>query len=362
MAQQQARAAATDKAYADAREPTARIYNSAIGQSTAVEEAIRKALSGQGATQGQDFARKLAEMGAPSATPQATENTQKWKNVEGVGYALGMNGVSRLISRGAGARDWLEKQPGLARQESEAQLSERLRELASQFADDRGEIEASLPDRIKEIQERMYGQEWQRREYTDKLNADAAERKAALEEAYLKQKALMMQFGQQKELKKLDQQFKAQQAAIDRDLKWQLGQLSADTRIATDNPPKADKVTGPANQKFITVNGKKVKNPNYEGPQSAMTGSNRSAIVGQIKTQILTGGRIRERVAYDPAGADAAVNRAIREELEARGINYGSTEGKAIRRLVFQQINGKRIAGEGQRGGSTYRAPAWGLR
>jgi hypothetical protein len=352
LQQQQANVAAVTKAYGDAREPTAQMYNAAIGQSTAVEEAIAKRLRGEGGEAGADFARKLAEMGAPQADAQATENAKRWTNSEGVGYTLGMNDVSRLISRAAGARDYLERQPGIAQEESQAALLETLRQLSEDYGSQRDKITAEMPGKILDLQQGLYEREWKQREYIDQVKEKAAAQKAANEELYLKQKLTMQQLGQTAKLKALDRAFKARQAALDRDLKYELEQMNQSGQDRRDNPTAV--ASGP-NMKF---NPDGTPNPNYDPAtkptNKPQTGARSGAVFNTLWSALTNGGNLRDRFAYSQK-PDAAINAEINRILAANKVPQN--ERAALRRMAFKRLNGIK-----SRKGDTYKSPKWGMK
>ncbi len=154
----EATATGMDKAYAAAREPLQGVYNSAIGQATAIEEAVSKRLQGEGAEAGQDFAAKLAAMGAPTQAQSSAQLATDYKGANAAEYAKGMGDVGSLVSRGAEARAYLEKQPALARQGVMSDMAKGLRELSERYGGQRSEIAASIPGQIQAMFDNLKGE------------------------------------------------------------------------------------------------------------------------------------------------------------------------------------------------------------
>jgi hypothetical protein len=351
IARQQQMAAATDQAYASARDPLANVYNSAIRQGTELENAVSNRLKGVGDTRGTDFAARLAQMGAPQ-TGAAQELATTYKGADAAGFAKGMNDVGRLVSRGAEARSWLEKAPGLARQQGQADLSKELQEMFSDYSDDTGELMANLPGQVQGIYDKLYGTANDER---DAQNTNAWKQVAFIQEqiqANQEAKIVAQQLGD----KKAARAAAAEDKRLNRELQIWKAQLSADTRVATDNPPApTTKVMGNKTYQYDQATGKWVVIGNAPagsggGGAGGETAAQKRLRQNQAKTDIRrellnpNTQQLRQGWKGQPRGKiEAAINAILKDN----GIPPGSPEGKNIRRsftarLGFAPVTDKR--------------------
>lgn len=332
IARQQATQAATQQAYAQARDPMANLWNSAIGQATTLENAVSNRLKGVGDSRGTDFAAKLAQIGAPE-TGAAQELATTYQGADAANFASGMSDVGRLVSRGAEARSWLEKQPGLAAQQSQAELAQALNELAGLEMDESGEITANIPGQVQELFDRIYGQKeqagkdvyedkWTRIKHLDQQKKDAMEAKLVARE--MGDKAA--EAAANRELKRIDQEIKMR----GQDITVRGQDLTAATSTANNirtNTPKP---------------GAKSKNDSVNTPGSAKQNRARqnawssvAAGGGGFNTDIL------RKLKQHPNSSDAIINTAINNSLRSTGVNPNSALGKALRKEVRTRLGGR---------------------
>jgi hypothetical protein len=342
IARQQQMAQATDQAYASARDPMANLWNSAIQQGTELENAVSNRLKGIGDTRGTDFAARLAQMGAPQ-TGAAQELATTYKGADAAGFAKGMNDVGRLVSRGAEARSFLEKQPGIARQQSQKELAEALREMFESYSDNTGELMANLPGQVQSIYDKLYGQRTDEREAQ---NTNAWKQVQFIQEqiqANQEAKIVAAQLGD----KKAARAAQARQKALDRELQMWKAQLQAETDAATPSKPSAK--SSAANRKF---NPDGSPNPNYTPPTAAkdsgggVTAAQKRLRQNQAKADIRREllnpdtQQLRQGWKNQPRGKiEAAINAILKDN----GISTNSPEGRSIRRSFTLRV-GKRKA------------------
>jgi hypothetical protein len=334
MQRQRATAAATQQAYTAAREPLANVYNSAIGQATTLENAVSNRLKGQGESRTADFAAKLAQMGAPE-TGAAQELATTYQGADAAGFASGMSDVGRLVSRGAEARGWLEKQPGLAAQQSQAELAQALQELMSDENDEVGGITANIPGQVQELFDRMYGQaddrakgqyedKWTKIKYLDDQRKQAQEDKIIAREMGNK----AAEAAADRELKRIDQEIKmrGQDITVRGQNVTARGQDLTDTRVR-DLAPK----------------------PGAPKPPKPPTVPQRRVAINSIYNTFLKPnqtGQLKDKFFYaNPKHLQSKLVTSINSELKGQGINPNSPEGKAIRQAVLTRLSGRKVAG-----------------
>ncbi len=333
IARQQQMASATDQAYASARDPLANVYNSAIKQGTELENAVSNRLKGVGDSRGADFASRLAAMGAPQ-TGAAEELQTTYKGADAAGFAKGMNDVGRLVSRGAEARSFLEKQPGLARQQSQAELSEALRGMFDKYTDDTGELMANLPGQVQSIYDKLYGNATDER---DNQNANAwAQVKFIQEQMQANQEAKIVaaKLGDSKAARAAA----AREKALNRELQVWKAQLT-DTRVRElDNPQPV--ASGP-NLKY---NPDGTPNPNYN-PQAGGNdnetidtpgSAKRNRVVNAINNELFNKGQKRQWVtaAYNWNVVASRINGVMRN----LGVDPNSPTGIQFRKTAFGKL------------------------
>jgi hypothetical protein len=337
IARQQQMAAATDQAYASARDPLANVYNSAIQQGTELENAVSNRLKGVGDSRSSDFAARLAQMGAPQ-TGAAQELATKYKGADAAGFAKGMNDVGRLVSRGAEARSWLEKAPGLARQQSQAELATALQEMFSDYSDDTGELMANLPGQVQSIYDKLYGTASDER---NDQNANAwAQVKFIQEQIAANQEAKVVAATLND--KKAARAAAAEDKRLNRELQRWKAQLQADTSTANDNPP--------------TPTTKVMGNKTYQwngstwvpiGPAPAGTGdedetvdtpgsAKRGRVVNAINNELFVKGQKRQWVtaAYNWNIVTTRINGVMRNQ----GVDPNSPLGIQLRKNAFTKL------------------------
>ena len=383
--------AATQKAYSDAVAPTKAIYDTAIGQASTLNESVANRLAGQGQVDAKQLGERLALIGAPGGGQSSTDLGKAYTSAAAIGSAKDTSEVQSLVSRGAEQQAFLQKQPGLAAQESAANLNAALRDMADRYGDQRSEIYANMPAQVQQMYDTLFGQrsdaaqrayeatlgDWESKQEESRYQEEkkrqttndalerqkfAAERRQQAFENYqtkrefaLKQRALAMEYGDKKAqrqyeqyLAQVDRDWKAQQAALDRD-----AQAYMNTQ---DNVAGVD-LTGPASQEYITVGGQVIKNPNYKPsastknkPSNATINAARTAAYGSITREVTMADGKSKRTGWDagvlqqlqssPNQVDGILNGAVNNALRAQGIDPNSPQGIAIRRQVLRKASG----------------------
>jgi hypothetical protein len=286
-------------------------------------------------------------MGAPQ-TGAAEELQTTYKGADAAGFAKGMNDVGRLVSRGAEARGFLEKQPGLARQQSQAELAKALQEMFSDYTDQTGELMANLPGQVQSIYDKLYGQ---RTDERDAQNTNAWKQVAFIQEqvqANQEAKIVAAKLGDQKAARAAA----AREKALGRELEVWKAQLAADTRVATDNPPTpTTKVMGNKTYQFNPATGAwEVIGNAPAGSGGGGTGGETAAQKrlrqNQAKTDIRreflnpNTQQLRQGWKDQPRGA---IERAINGILNDNGVPANSAEGKTIRKSFMTRMGFKPV-------------------
>lgn len=327
-------------------------FDTAIGQSAKVNEAVANRLAGQGQAASGDLAAKLAQI---SADPQgAAQLASQYQGAGNAGFVKDSADLQNLIGRRGEAVSYQGKLPGIARLTAAQALEQALSEGRGYF----GEQESALNASAVEQASQLYGQF--REEGEARRQSKAAERQAILNRA-AEEKASLRALAAAAATNAEKLAYRAQEKALDRQTKIDIANLNAQTRLATDNPPAAPKPpsrTGPANQKFITVNGKVIKNPNYVPPSKGDTkngndnwltaGSAKRDRVVQTAARAVIGDSgsfnqtILNRLKSYPRSPDQIVNTAINQALRAQGVPVNHPSAAQIRQAVRQRLNGKK--------------------
>lgn len=363
----------TDAAYAKAREPLANVYNQGIQQATSIEEAIAKNLRGEGAQAGSELAAKLAAINAPDAAASTQDLAQTYQGAGGAEYAKGMSSVQSLVGRAAEAKAWLEKQPGLARQQTAQDLMEALTEIAKGYREEREDITAGIPGQIQDLYETLFGQKTEESRYQreqSRLSADTAEERrryglerkdklrqernaerAARQEAKDRAVAIALARGDKKEAKRLDMEYKMWAKQYDRQ-----------TKILTQREPGVQD-PGTGERYILDQNGNPVAlNPNYVPPTKPKPkdgtvndtyrtpGSKKQERVWQTAMNSVwnPAGHFKQDVINvaktNPGGLDGYIIRKIDASLRGQGVT-NIRDIRRLRNLILSRLNGKRIAG-----------------
>ena len=355
-------ASSLEKALQATAAPVASSFDTAISQSAKLNEAVANRLAGQGQSAGAGLATQLAQI---SADPGAAAELAKFYTGAGnAGFAHGAADLQHLIARRGEAGSFQGKLPGIARLTANQDLQSALSQFSGEFAQQEGDLRAAALDKAYDL----YGT--LRDERQEDKDRKAAERVALIETAQ-KERARLSALQLSAVTQAEKNMFAAQQKELDRQLKRDIANLNADVRLATDNPPKPASVTGPANQRFITVNGKKVKNPNYV--PSKPTGSNtdtwetpgsakRNRVEQRAWNAVVSpeGGwnaDVLRKLRAFPRSADAIINTAINQAMRSAGVkNPNHPTAKEIRRAIRIRLSGRTYAVEGYDDPFTFKA------
>lgn len=330
-------------------------FDTAIGQSAKINEAIANRLSGQGQAASGGLAAALAQIQADPAG--ATALASQYQGAGNAGFVKDSADLQNLVAQRAQAASYQGKLPGIARLTANRDLENALSEQRGYFGEQEAGLRAGAADRAYDL----YGQF--REEDVVRKRDLAEQRQAALDRA-AEEKMSLRALREAAVTQAEKNRYSAMEKELDRQLKRDLAQLDADVRVATNNPPKKSAVTGPANQQWISVNGKKVKNPNYVPPKNSPSSPNDSwltpgsakrdrAIQAGARAVIGTDGAsfnpiVLRRLKQFPGSPDAIINTAINQALRAQGIPVNHASAKAIRKAIRQRLSGKKwIANDG---------------
>lgn len=388
-----------DASVAKARPELAGAYDTGIQQASAVEEAVRKNLAGEGATAGAALAEKLKAINAPGT--EVADLAGVYSGAGGAGYASGMSDVSNLVSRAAEAKAWLEKQPLAFREQTAQDLADALSEIGSDYRGQRADIEAGIPAQIQNLYESLFGQaetketnrynrsiterdsaeerrryqtEWKYKRNQDRIAAIQAERKAGLEAWLAAQesgnKATIAKVEAQQ--KANERKWQAEQNRLNRENSRYTAILGAGINPETGEPltPDTPDINTPSDRdKYIIDEQGNVigPNPNYRPEKTSKTkkgdsietpgSAKRNRVVSAAMSAVVNPetGAIRDRFVTNKKGqgVDMSIQREINAVLQAQGVDPNSKVGQEIRRAVFKRLAGRR-AGTG-----TYVVPKW---
>lgn len=316
-------------------------YDRGIQSSSAVNEALANRLGGVGQAAGADLTTKLAQIGAQGAG----ELENVYKGAANAGYAGGTADLQHLIAQRAEGAAYQAKLPGIAAIEGNRDLSQALSEMRQNF----GEQERDYQDQAAEQSFNLYNQlRGEKRE--DQENT--AQRIAAQQELYSKQKIALQALAASSQSKQEKMFFDSQMKALDRQNKIDLANIRAETSIygvdtraatAASKPVKGPALTGPANQQFITVNGKIVKNPNYKpgGGQAGGTPAQRRLKNNQAATNLrslLLNPMTRQPKAWTKNASNEELMRTINGAIEQAGIGPNTPDGIAQRKAILKLL------------------------
>ena len=343
--------------------PITQAYDTGIAQSAAVNEAVANRLNSAGGTAGDELKAKLAQISADPST--ATAVSDVYRNAGNAGYAAGGADLQHLIGRRSEAGAYQGKLPGIARLTANQGLERALSDFRGEFGAQEQELTRDALGKAFEL----YG--GFRQEQQAAKEQKSREKQALIETAQRERASLRaLAAASQTNAEKLN--YQKMEKELDRQLKWDIAQLGANTRIATDNPPKPGAVTGPANQAWISKDGKKIKNPNWHGtwkgntpvpPKAGTSGndndswvtpgsSKRDRVVKAAETAVISYGEdggqkftpeVLRHLRRRPQMADQIINSAINAAIKKQvpGVNLNSAAAKEIRAAVRQQLDGK---------------------
>jgi hypothetical protein len=319
--------------------------NRGIVASSAVNDALANRLGSQGAAAQSDLSAKLAQIGA--ADPGAIAET--YKGAANAGFATGSADLQQLIAERAAAGTYQAKLPGIAALQGNKDLQQALSEMRQNF----GEQEQGLQDQALEksfgLWDQLRGEEREGRQ-------SRQEALQAQQELHAKQKMALMALAATAQTNQEKMNFQAQMKALDRQNQVALAGIRADTarygvdtraQTAANKPAAQPKLTGAANQKYITVNGKVVPNPNYVKPQTGPGRGTNPAVQLRLKMNKATNDI--NKLIFNPATQQQrqwvtnlpdwnALAPKINSLLVQAGIPPNSPEGIKIRKAAYTRL------------------------
>ncbi len=318
-------------------------YNRGIVSSGAVNDALANRLNAVGGAEQSSLSQKLGQIGAAD-----TGEVQKmYQGASNAGFATGAADLQQLISERAAGGAYQAKLPGIAALEGNRDLQQALSEMRGNFAEQEQSLQDTAVDRSFDLYNDLRGE---KRE--DQLNRQEAI--AAQQELYVKQKLALQSLAATATTAAEKMQFQAAQKALDRqnaqtlaNIRAETSRYGVDTRATTqaNKPTKPPSVVGPASNKYISVNGKKVPNPNYVPPKGAQSGTpavqmrlkmnkasnDISKLIFNPKTQ-----QQRQWVTNLPKWSDLVPK--INALIVQAGLAANSPEGIKLRKAAFARI------------------------
>lgn len=389
-----------DASVAKARPELAGAYDTGIQQASAVEEAVRKNLAGEGATAGAALAEKLKAINAPGT--EVADLAGVYSGAGGAGYASGMSDVSNLVSRAAEAKAWLEKQPLAFREQTAQDLADALSEIGSDYRGQRADIEAGIPAQIQNLYESLFGQATDksrfdyerklgvsdraedRRRYDAELRAktaaDSRANRLAERKAELESWLAAVESGNDLEAKRLKNQaaknertWRAKQARLDREASHANALIGAgytydeEGNLVSPEPDRNINTPSDRDRYIIDEQGNVIGlNPNYR-PEKPGKGSDPKV---QMRLKMNTASKNIRNILFNPNSQtqrDWVTNAKswndvvprINAEISDAGINPQSPQGIELRKNAFRRL-GVQTGPNGNPVGKSNRKPRGG--
>lgn len=332
--------------YEAARKPIQDLYNKYIAGASTVEESIANRLKGMGEQRTGSMAEQLAAINAPGgAQNEAVQQArQTYQGQQASDYASGMSDVGSLMRRGAEQEAWLQRAPSLARAESQQELADALREIGQQYSGEAADLRANIPGQVRELYDTMFGQETQSAQSEHESRWQQIQHLSAERDKAVEARLAARAMGD----KAAERAATARENALDRQLEAQIAALNEEGRMARQAPPK---LTGPANQQFITgPDGSIMKNPNYK-PGSGSSGGGAQQrlreqgawkeLRGLMLAKNKQGGTTNTPSQIAQHGKPAVINQKINAILSAYRINPNSAAGIRLRRQAWALVGDK---------------------
>jgi len=335
------REAAIKKLYADQVPLVDANYNQAIKESAAVNDAVANQLHSQGDATNADLLSRLAGINAPQgATDQAAQQVKDYYGgLSNANYAMDAGDVQRLIGALSEAQNYLAKQPGVIAQQLESEYAQAIAQLKSDYMSQSTDLQGQQASGLNDYNLQKFGYEQdQKSKQADakaKIAQDAEDR---YWDNYWKQRDYQQkryELAVATNNKKMQLAAQAEMKRLDRQKDVDLAKIRSNTQIATN-----------AN----TVNQSNINNQRTTQTSAANNAANNAAKGKKVVTgatvvkakqaslnAVFNGTFVRDGIVND-GNVQAKVN----NQLRAYGIDPYSTQGTAIRKWVFSQLNGKK--------------------
>lgn len=334
--------------------PIASSFDTGIASAAAINDAVANRLNNVGGAAAGDLKAKLAQIGSDPAAAAAL--AASYTGAGNAGFAKDSADLQHLVGRRAEAGSYQGKLPGIARTTSAQALESALSQMRGEFGGQESDLKNAAVDKAFDLYGSFRGEQAAQK-------AQAAENQRALMEAAQKERAsiraLRMAATTAAEKRRYDKMEKdlnrkvaLETEKIKAQAKIDAAQIGADAKVATDNPPKPDKVTGPANQKYITVNGKKVLNPNYV-PTAPTEKTTPKHVVQDIRNAVWDSqnetwnASLLSAIKGSPNRIDHVINGVINKRLRQFNINPFGKQGTNIRRGILKELSGREVEGLG---------------
>lgn len=334
--------------------PISQAYNTAIGSSAAVNEAVADRLKGAGGGATSDLAAKLAQI---QANPETANNLAGvYQGAEGAGFASGAADLQHLLGQRAEGLAYTAKLPQIARIEGGRNLQQALSQGNAQF----GERESAL---LEDAQKQSYDL-WNRlreegvQEKSQKLAVSQANAELRSKERLallaLRDAATTRAEKQAYEIKlknwerknevedmQAEQNFELEQARLKYE---QSAQTAADKQAFTAEQNAINrrfKAQEAAKARAAASKGGS-RNDTWQTPGSAK----QARAIASVRNKIVNPdtGRIRDRFGNSQT-IDKDISRRIWSEIRLIVGNTTSKEAKALYRAIFQSLEGLPVAG-----------------
>jgi hypothetical protein len=335
--------------------PITQAYNTAIGSSAAVNEAVADRLKGAGQSAGSDLAAKLAQIQADPST--ANTLASQYAGAEGAGFASGAADLQHLLGQRAEAQAYTGKLPQIARIEGGRNLQQALSEGNAQF----GERETALLEGAQEQAFNLWNKF--REEGREDKSQKAAIAQANAERRSKERLALLAlrdaattraeKRAYEVKLKNWERGNEIADAREERDFELEKSRLEWENSAKDDAAKRAfdarqaeieRRFKAQENAKNRKAGGGKggSKNDTWQTPGSAK----QARAIASVRNKIVNPetGRIRDRFGNSQT-IDKDISRRIWSEIRLIVGNTTSKEAKALYRSIFKSLEGLPVAG-----------------
>ncbi len=161
--------------------PITQAYDTAIGSSAAVNEAVANRLKGEGGAATSGLNAQLAQISANPSTSQELGAT--YSGAEGAGYASGAADLQHLLGQKAEAQAYTGKLPGIARIEGGRLLAQALSEMNQEFGERESGLYADAQDKSFNLWNQFRGEDMEAKKTAKEEARDAQNTKLGMAQA-----------------------------------------------------------------------------------------------------------------------------------------------------------------------------------
>lgn len=335
-------ASALEKALQGTAAPVSQAFGKGVASAAVANDALANRLNNVGTVESGNLAAKLAQI---NASPDgAAELTKSYQGASNAGFAWDTADLQHLLGRKAEAESYQGKLPGIARLTANQDLQSALSEQRRAYAQQENEYNTAAVNQAGKLYGDFKAEEAQAKRDKQEMIRQTQEL-AAREKASLRALAAAAVTTAEKNA------YKEQEKALDRQLKWDIANLNANTRIATDNPPAASKppaVASAPNRKF---NPDGTPNKNYV-PPSGSPGKQKTTpkyVVDSVwnsvnapynETSFRWPQEIYNKIKGSPKQIDNILNSYLNNQISAYNLESGQAD--RLRRSVLKKLNGRK--------------------